>query len=93
MVVSLSLVLLLTVVLATVPGRDLPSHSALLIGTGALGLAAAVVVVLLVVRPSLSGAPHGTFLHWATCTPQEVAADLATTGTGTGPQTSSASPA
>ncbi|MFI5945546.1 Pycsar system effector family protein [Streptomyces uncialis] len=71
----------LTVILATVPGRSLPHLAGVLIALGTGGLVAAMLLVLLVVRPSITGARRGTFLYWARCTPQEAAADVAATGT------------
>ncbi|MFJ5099063.1 hypothetical protein [Streptomyces sp. NPDC088557] len=40
-------------------------------------LAAAMLLVLLIVRPRLGGDVSGSYLHWATCTPREAAADIA----------------
>ncbi|WP_415961980.1 Pycsar system effector family protein [Streptomyces sp. 021-4] len=68
----------LAVLVAAVPGQDLPLPAAILVGLGAVGLVAAMLVVLLVVRPRLGGNTRGSYLHWATCTPQQVRADLAT---------------
>ena len=67
----------LAVLVAAVPGQDLPVPAAILVGLGAVGLVAAMLVVLLVVRPRLGGNTRGSYLHWATCTPEEVRADLA----------------
>ncbi|MFJ4745417.1 Pycsar system effector family protein [Streptomyces sp. NPDC088775] len=67
----------LAVLVAVVPGHDLPAFAAVLVGLGAAGLVAAMIVVLLVVRPRLGGANRGSYLHWAQCTPEEVVADLA----------------
>jgi hypothetical protein len=67
----------LAVLLAAVPGRGLPTHATVLIGLGTAGLVAAMLVVLFVVRPSITGVRRGTFLYWARCTPQEAAADVA----------------
>jgi hypothetical protein len=67
----------LTVLLAAVPGRGLPTHAAVLIGLGTTGLVAAMLVVLFVVRPSITGVRRGNFLYWARCTPQEAANDVA----------------
>ncbi|WP_431776504.1 Pycsar system effector family protein [Streptomyces cucumeris] len=66
----------LAVLVAAVPGHDLPTASAILVGIGALGLVAAMLVVLLVVRPRLGGNVRGSYLHWATCTPEEIRADV-----------------
>ncbi|MFD4178154.1 Pycsar system effector family protein [Streptomyces anulatus] len=68
----------LAVLVAAVPGRDLPIPAAILVGLGAVGLVAAMLVVLLVVRPRLGGNTRGSYLHWATCTPEQVRTDLAT---------------
>lgn len=67
----------LAVLVAAVPGHDLPTGAAILVGLGALGLVAAMLVVLLVVRPRLGGTVQGSYLHWAHCTPEEVRADIA----------------
>jgi hypothetical protein len=72
--------LLLAVFLATIPGRSLPGPAALLIALGVLGLGAATTLILSSVRPCISGAPRGTFLYWATCTPHDLTTDLADTG-------------
>ncbi|MFI0062491.1 Pycsar system effector family protein [Streptomyces virginiae] len=34
-------------------------------------------LVLAIVLPRLGGDTRGSYLHWATCTPEEVTADLA----------------
>ncbi|MEU2076618.1 Pycsar system effector family protein [Streptomyces sp. NPDC013489] len=67
----------LAVLVAAVPGHDLNTGAAILTGLGAVGLVAAMLVVLLVVRPRLGGNSRGSYLHWATCTPEQVVADLA----------------
>ncbi|MGW2599532.1 Pycsar system effector family protein [Streptomyces klenkii] len=66
----------LAVLVAAVPGRHLPAGAATLVGLGAVGLVAAMLVVLLVVRPRLGGDTRGSFLDWADRTPEEVLADL-----------------
>ncbi|MFE3603442.1 Pycsar system effector family protein [Streptomyces sp. NPDC059142] len=68
----------LAVLVPTVPGRNLPAVAMALVGAGAAGLVAAMVMVLLVILPRIAGAPRRTYLYWATCTPQEVTADLET---------------
>ncbi|AWZ06877.1 MULTISPECIES: Pycsar system effector family protein [unclassified Streptomyces] len=67
----------LTVLIAAVPGRDLPTAATVLVGLGAAGLAAAMLLVLAIVLPRLGGDARGSYLHWATCTPEQVSADLA----------------
>jgi hypothetical protein len=67
----------LAVLVAAVPGRSLPALATALVCLGVGGLVAAMLVVLLVVRPRLSGHARGSYLHWATCTSEEVRADLA----------------
>ncbi|MEO3978090.1 Pycsar system effector family protein [Streptomyces sp. CAU 1734] len=67
----------LAVLLAAVPGRSLPAHATVLVGLGTTGLVAAMLTVLFVVRPSISGIRRGTFLYWARCTPEEAVADIA----------------
>ncbi|MEW1723867.1 Pycsar system effector family protein [Streptomyces sp. NPDC093109] len=66
----------LAVLVAVVPGRDLPAAAAVLAGTGTIGLIAAMLIVLLVVRPDITGRPRGSYLYWADCTPAEVVEDL-----------------
>jgi hypothetical protein len=70
----------LAVLAAVVPGRDLPVASAALVAVGGAGLLAAMVAALSVLRPRIGGAPPGTFLYWATCTPEQLLADLARQG-------------
>ncbi|MFE5543577.1 Pycsar system effector family protein [Streptomyces sp. NPDC056534] len=67
----------LAVLIAAVPGRDLPAAATVLAGLGVAGLAAAMLLVLAIVLPRLGGDARGSYLHWATCTPEEVTADLA----------------
>ncbi|WP_331735290.1 DUF5706 domain-containing protein (plasmid) [Streptomyces goshikiensis] len=67
----------LAVLIALVPGHDLPGAATVAAGIGAAALAAAMLLVLLIVRPRLGGQVGGSYLHWATCTPQEAAADIA----------------
>ncbi|WP_235618362.1 Pycsar system effector family protein [Streptomyces sp. CB02400] len=61
-----------------VPGHDLPPSVGLLVGVGAGGLTAAMLVVLVVVHPRLSGAARGSFLYWSLYTPHDLMADLQT---------------
>ncbi|MFI9311265.1 Pycsar system effector family protein [Streptomyces triculaminicus] len=68
----------LAALVAAVPGHDLPPAVGILVGAGAVGLIAAMLVVLLVVHPRLSGAPRGSFLYWSLCTPQDLVQDLQT---------------
>ncbi|MDT9686395.1 DUF5706 domain-containing protein [Streptomyces sp. TRM76323] len=67
----------LAALVATVPGRDLPPLAAVCVGAGTVGLVAAMLTVLVVVRPRLDGEHRGSYLHWARCTPDQVLADLA----------------
>ncbi|MFD8992284.1 Pycsar system effector family protein [Streptomyces goshikiensis] len=67
----------LAVLIAAVPGHDLPVAATVLVGLGVAGLAAAMVLVLAILLPRLGGDARGSFIHWATCTPEEVTADLA----------------
>ncbi|MFE3996528.1 Pycsar system effector family protein [Streptomyces goshikiensis] len=67
----------LAVLIAAVPGHDLPVAATVLVGLGAAGLAAAMLLALAIILPRLGGDAHGSYLHWATCTPEEVTADLA----------------
>ncbi|MEU0023522.1 Pycsar system effector family protein [Streptomyces rochei] len=66
----------LAALVAAVPGKALPGTSAVLVGVGTVGLVAAMLVVLLVVRPRLGGAARGSFLYWSLCTADELLADL-----------------
>lgn len=67
----------LAVLIAVVPGHDLPAAATVAAGIGAAALAAAMLLVLLIVRPRLGGDVSGSYLHWATCTPEQAAADIA----------------
>ncbi|MFD9819082.1 Pycsar system effector family protein [Streptomyces violascens] len=65
-------------VLVAMPGRQISTAAAVLVDLGAVGLVAAMLLVLLVIRPRLGGDVRGSYLHWATCTtPEQIAADLA----------------
>ncbi|MEV8476211.1 Pycsar system effector family protein [Streptomyces sp. NPDC051173] len=69
----------LAVLVATVPGRHLSPTVDLLATMGATGLAVAVITVLYIIRPHITGAPRGTYLYWATldpATPQDLIDDL-----------------
>jgi hypothetical protein len=66
----------LAALVAAVPGHALPPAAAVLIGAGTVGLVAAMLVVLLVVRPRLTGAARGSFLYWSLCTPEDLVKDL-----------------
>lgn len=66
----------LAALVAAVPGKTLPVLSAVLVGVGVVGLVAAMLVVLVAVRPRLGGAARGSFLHWSLCTADEVLTDL-----------------
>ncbi|MFH8520296.1 Pycsar system effector family protein [Streptomyces gelaticus] len=67
----------LAALVAVLPGRDLPGPVATLVALGAAGLITAMLTVLAVVRPRIATRARGNFLHWATCTPDELTADLA----------------
>jgi hypothetical protein len=67
----------LAALVAVLPGRDLPGPVATLVALGAAGLITAMLTVLAVVRPRIAAQARGNFLHWATCTPDELTADLA----------------
>ena len=66
----------LTALVVAVPGNALPTMTARLVSVGTVGLVAAMLVVLLVVRPRLGGAARGSFLYWSLCTPEELVEDL-----------------
>ncbi|MEV8347150.1 Pycsar system effector family protein [Streptomyces niveus] len=70
----------LAALVAAVPGRPLPGMSGALVGVGVVGLVAAMLVVLTVVRPRLGGAGHGSFLYWSLCSRDELLADLQAPG-------------
>ncbi|MFJ4879933.1 Pycsar system effector family protein [Streptomyces sp. NPDC088745] len=67
----------LAVLVAVVPGKEITTAATVLIGLGAAGLVAAMLVVLLAVRPRIGGTTRGSYLHWATCTPEQLRADVA----------------
>ncbi len=69
----------LAVLIAAVQGRELSAPVTVLVGLGGGGLVVALVMVLLVVRPALGPqgrGSKGSFLHWAECSPTELAAEL-----------------
>ncbi|MGW3200099.1 Pycsar system effector family protein [Streptomyces sp. NPDC001118] len=66
----------LAALVVAIPGHTLPRAAAVLVGAGTVGLVTALLVVLLVVRPALTGAPRGNYLHWSQCTPEELEEDL-----------------
>ncbi|MFE4582926.1 Pycsar system effector family protein [Streptomyces chartreusis] len=66
----------LAALVATIPGRTLPGASGLLVGVGTVGLLAAMLVVLFVIRPRLGGAARGSYLYWSLCTTEELIEDL-----------------
>lgn len=66
----------LAVLVTAVPGHRLSPAAAVLTGLGAAGLLAAMVTVLLVIKPRLGLSPRGSFLHWADCTPEQLVDDL-----------------
>ncbi|MBZ3918131.1 Pycsar system effector family protein [Streptomyces acidiscabies] len=70
----------LAALVAAVPGHALPPMAAVLVGAGTVGLVAAMLVVLLVVRPRLTGASRGSFLYWSLCTPEDLVEDLKNPG-------------
>ncbi|MEV8103149.1 Pycsar system effector family protein [Streptomyces sp. NPDC088135] len=66
----------LAVLVAAVPGRGLPPAAVVLIGAGVVGLIAAMLIVLTVLHPRVSRAPRGSWVYWASCTPDELVDDL-----------------
>ncbi|MFJ2589729.1 Pycsar system effector family protein [Streptomyces sp. NPDC087538] len=66
----------LAALVAVIPGRALTGWPAALTGIGAVGLFAAMLVVLGVISPRVDGAPRDCFLHWAQCTPESLTEDL-----------------
>ncbi|MBN0047556.1 hypothetical protein JS756_26310 [Streptomyces actuosus] len=66
------------VLVATVPGKKIETAPAVLLGIAGTGLVAAMLVVLLVVRPELGGGSCGTYRLWAERTPQQVREDVTT---------------
>ncbi|MFI0901853.1 Pycsar system effector family protein [Streptomyces sp. NPDC020983] len=66
----------LAALVAAVPGHRLPPVVGVLVGASAVGLIVAMLVVLVVVHPRLSGAARGSFLYWSLCTPQDLVKDL-----------------
>ncbi|MFP3990987.1 Pycsar system effector family protein [Streptomyces sp. E11-3] len=67
----------LAVLVAAIPGRDFSARVTVLAAISAAGLVAAMLLVLLVLRPHIGQATRGSFLNWADCTPDEVLEDLA----------------
>ncbi|WP_329021047.1 Pycsar system effector family protein [Streptomyces sp. NBC_01601] len=71
--------LVAAILVGVVPNADLSGPVAVLVGLGVLLNVAAMVAVLLVIR-SRFGRPEttrGSFLHWATLTPEELVEELA----------------
>ncbi|MER6256823.1 Pycsar system effector family protein [Streptomyces sp. NPDC001584] len=71
--------LVAAILVGVIPNADLSGAAAVLIGLGVVLNLAAMVVTLLVIR-SRFGRPdtaRGSFLHWATLTPEQLVADLA----------------
>ncbi|MFE7429055.1 Pycsar system effector family protein [Streptomyces sp. NPDC057545] len=66
----------LAVLVAVVPEHRMSAAAGTLVGAGAIGLVAAMLVVLVVVQPRLSHAARGGWVYWASCTPDELIADL-----------------
>lgn len=69
--------LVAAILVGVVPNADLAGPVAALVGLGVLLNVAAMVAVLLVIR-SRFGRPEtvrGSFLHWATLTPEDLAQD------------------
>ncbi|MEU2608879.1 Pycsar system effector family protein [Streptomyces albus] len=60
--------------LASVAGKDLPLFTKVFGATAVLTLGAAAVLLLLVVRPRLSGADRGSFPYWARLDEDEIRA-------------------
>ncbi|MER7111220.1 Pycsar system effector family protein [Streptomyces sp. NPDC000229] len=67
----------LAVLVAVLPGHELPVVGTVLAGIAVAGMVAAMLVTLFVLRPHIGNATQGSFLHWAECTADEVLADLA----------------
>ncbi|MFB6670183.1 Pycsar system effector family protein [Streptomyces parvus] len=70
--------LVAAILVGVVPNADLSGPVAVLVGLGVLLNVAAMVAVLLVIR-SRFGRPEatrGSFLHWATLTPEDLAEEL-----------------
>lgn len=68
----------LAALVAAIPGYALPGLASFLVCAGTVGLVAAMLVVLLAVRPRLGGAARGSYLYWSLCTPNELVEDLKT---------------
>ncbi|OII68329.1 hypothetical protein BJP39_00570 [Streptomyces sp. CC77] len=67
----------LAVLVAVLPGHDLPAIGAALAGLAVAGMVAAMLITLFALRPHIGNATLGSFLRWAECTADEVLADLA----------------
>ncbi|WP_329182151.1 DUF5706 domain-containing protein (plasmid) [Streptomyces decoyicus] len=69
----------LAVLVAVIPGHSMPPAAAALVGLGSVGLITAMLILLLfVIMPRISGRPRGSYLYWATCTPEQIVEDLQT---------------
>ncbi|MFF7254809.1 Pycsar system effector family protein [Streptomyces microflavus] len=67
----------LAVLVAVLPGRELPAAGTVLAGVAVAGMVAAMLSTLRVLEPHIGNTTQGSFLRWANCTPDEVLADLA----------------
>lgn len=64
---------------AVLPGRALPLPAAIAAAAGAVALIGALLAALAAIRPSTPPAADiqlGCWLHWRTCTPEQIADDL-----------------
>lgn len=66
----------LAALLAAVPDATLSPAAAILIGFGSIGLIAAMLVVLAVIRPRIRSVAPGAYLAWATADADQVLADM-----------------
>ncbi|MFC9431496.1 Pycsar system effector family protein [Streptomyces sp. NPDC056987] len=71
-----ALALPLAILVDKVPGGHLTTVGTILVSVGTIGLIGAVLLVLLVILPRISGAPRGSYLYWAHCTPEQLVEDL-----------------
>lgn len=65
------------ILLGVLPNADLSGPVAALVGLGVTLNAAAMVSVLLVIRSRFGKSTRGSFLHWATLTPEALVEELA----------------
>ncbi|TDC17908.1 hypothetical protein E1265_25835 [Streptomyces sp. 8K308] len=66
------------VLVTVLPGRTIPAAALPFVTAGAAGLATAMVLALLCILPRLGGILPGSWIHWATCDPDQITPDAST---------------